>query len=253
VLPPDVEARLEAKLAVFEQETTHQIAVLTVLTLEGEPIESYALRVAETWKLGQKGLDNGLLLVVAPQDRRARVEVGYGLEGVVPDAVAKRVLEDAAIPYFRRNDYASGIEVGVDALMAAARGETIPIERRPAREGSPHEDPLSAVFFGAILALVFSAPFRRVRPLGALVGGTASGGLTWLLLASLGWAAVGFLLGALLGGIGPGMTGGGRRGRGWQGPVFVPGGGGFGGGGFGGGGFRGGGGGFGGGGASGSW
>jgi hypothetical protein len=87
-LDPDVAARLEGRLADFERETTHQIAVLTIPSLEGEPIEPFALRVAEAWRLGQAGVDNGILLVVAPRDRRARIEVGYGLEGVVPDAIA---------------------------------------------------------------------------------------------------------------------------------------------------------------------
>ena len=255
LLSPAHERALEAKLAAFEGETSHQIAVLTVPSLEGEPIESYALRAAEQWKLGHKGLDNGMLLVVASQDRAARIEVGYGLEGVVPDVVAKRVLEDTLFPRFRAGDFEGGLDAATDALMRAARGEEIPSERRPQpvlRQRSVM-DPLPAVFFASLLASFLAMPFRRgARPLGALVGGGASALLTWLILASLGWAALAALLGAWLGAAGPALGGGGRRGGGM---VFP---GGFGGGGFGrgggfGGGFGGGGGGFGGGGASGRW
>jgi uncharacterized protein len=250
VLDAAAAARLESRLADFERETTHQIAVLTVPSLEGEPIETFAFRVAEAWQLGQAGADNGILVVVAPQDRRARIEVGYGLEGVVPDAIAKRVLEDVMFGHFRSGDFAGGIEAGIDALMQAARGEVVTAQP-PARRGSPHADPLAVVFFAALIGSVLAAPLRRARPLASVVGGGIGGGLAWLLLASLGWAAAAFALAFVFGLGGAAPLGGGRR-RG--GPVFFPGGGGWGGrGGFGGGGFGGGGGGFGGGGASGSW
>jgi uncharacterized protein len=259
LLPPAAEARLEAQLADFERETTHQVAVLTVPSLEGEPIEVFALRVVESWKLGQKDLDNGLLLVVAAQDRRARVEVGYGLEGAVPDVVAKRVLEDAMFPRFRAGDFAGGIEAAVQGLLRATRGEVVPAERRPARPGGPNADALAVVLFAALFAGSFVLPFtgvafRRAPAPRALVSGLASGGLAWWLLASLGWAALAFGLGLLVGLVAPGFAGAARGRGGRHGGVFFPGGGGFGrGGGFGGGGFRGGGGGFGGGGASGGW
>jgi uncharacterized protein len=221
--------------------------VLTVPGLEGEPIESFSKRVAERWKLGQSGRDNGVLIVVAPQERRARIEVGYGLEGVLPDAIANRILAQRMTPRFAAGDFAGGIEAGAEAVMAAARGEAVPLERRPARGGSPHEDPFSAVFFAALAARLVSAPFRRARPLGALAGGGVGGFLTWWLLASLGWAALGVAIGALLGALGPGGFGSPGRWRGGRGSVLGPGG-------FGGrGGFGGGGGGFGGGGASGRW
>jgi uncharacterized protein len=256
LLPPEAEARLEAQLAGFERETTHQVAVLTLGTTGGEPIEAFALRVAESWKLGQKDLDNGLLLVVAAQDRRIRVEVGYGLEGAVPDAVSKRVIEDVMVPRFRAGDAAGGIEAGVAALLRAARGEIVATERRPARGGAPHEDPFAALLFAvgfgtAASALLFGRALRRARAIRALLAGLASSGLCGFLLASAGWAALAFGLGCLAGFVLPVLTRAGGRGGAWS-----PGGGsggGFGRGGFGGGGIGGGGGGFGGGGASGGW
>jgi uncharacterized protein len=249
VLPPERARALEERLAAFERETSHQIAVLSVPTLEGEPIESFSLRVVEAWQLGQEGLDNGMLLVVASQDREARVEVGYGLEGVVPDVVAKRVIEDVMIPRFRAGDLPGGIEAAVTALMSAARGEEIPQARRARKPSSGRGDPLALVVAGSIFASFLSLPLRRrSRVLAALAGGGIGAGFVWLVLASTAWAALAFLIGALFGGLGP--LHGGRGGL-----IGVPRGGGFGGGGFGGGGggFGGGGGGFGGGGASGSW
>lgn len=251
VLDAAAAARLERSLADFEAETTHQIAVLTVPSLAGEPIEPFAFRVAEAWRLGHEGADNGILVVVAPRDRRARIEVGYGLEGAVPDAIARRIIAEGMAPHFQRGDFGAGIEAGVGALMEAARHETVSLP--PARRGAPHEDPLSVVFFAALLGSLLASPLRRARrPAASLAGGGVGGGIAWLLLASLGWAAAAFAIAFALGLVAPGAIGGGP-GRRRGGPVFVPGGGWGGGFGGGGGGFRGGGGRFGGGGASGSW
>jgi uncharacterized protein len=248
LLPPDRAQRLEETLARYEEETGHQIAVLTVPTTAGEPIESFALRVAEAWKLGQKGADNGALLVVASQDRRARIEVGYGLEGAIPDAIAKRVIDEVMAPRFRAGDFAGGLEDAAQALMTAARGEAIRVERPPARRGV-HQDPSAALLFAVMFGAVVSMPLGGRQPLRSLLAGALAGGFSYLLLASLGWAVLSFALAALFSGTG-GMSGRGGRGGG---PIFLPGGGGFGGRYGGGGGFSGGGGGFGGGGASGSW
>ena len=217
--------------------------VLTVPTIEGEPIETFVLRVAETWKPGHKGLDNGLLLVIASQDRQARIEVGYGLEGAVPDVIAKRVLEDVMFPRFRAGDPAGGIEAAVAALISAARGEEIPQAMRPRpRSDLPGGDPLSLVFFAALVASLMWMPFRggSRRSLGAMLGGLTASGIVFLVLQALGWAALAFVLGTLFGWIGPAPPGARRRsGFGW-GPGY-------------GGWSGGGGGGFGGGGASGRW
>jgi uncharacterized protein len=260
VLPPADEARLEATLADFERETSHQIAVLVVPSLGGEPIEPFALRVAERAQLGQRGVDNGILLVIAVQDRRARAEVGYGLEGAVPDAVAKRVVDDEIAPRMRAGDPVGAVEAGVAALMRAARGEVVPAAARPSGRGGGGQgaDPLTVVLFTAVAGSLLSFPLRarRRRPLAGAVSAAASGGLAWWLLASLGWAGLAALVGLLLGAVSPQAGGLGRRGGfrgsgGFGGGFGGGGGGGFGGGG--GGGFSGGGGGFGGGGASGSW
>ena len=231
--------------------------MLLVDTTGGEAIETWAFRVAQGARLGRKGIDDGALLVVAKSDRAARIEVGYGLEGAIPDAIAKRIIEDVMIPRFREGDFAGGIDAATDALMKAARGEALPAPpprpavRRPQGVG----DPIGFVLFLAVLATMVGAPFRRsARPLGALLGGAVAGGVAWLVLRVAFWSAVAFAIGTVLGFIGPtsGMGRPGRFGRGGFGGGF--GGGGFGGGfGGGGGGWGGGGGSFGGGGASGRW
>ncbi len=255
VLPAERAARLEERLAAFERETSHQIVLLTVPSLEGEAIEPFALRVAESWRIGHAGLDNGIVVVVAPKDRQARIEVGYGLEGVVPDAVASRVLRERMFPSFREGRVADGIETGLEALMAAARGEAIPEARRSRERGVPPPGDLGAllpiIFFSGLLGSMLALPFRRGAPLlGAGLGGLAGGGLAYLLVGLLPAAGGAALLGFILGLHHPGVLRPGRGGLGRWGDY----GGGFGGGSSGdSGGFSGGGGGFGGGGASGKW
>jgi uncharacterized protein len=262
-LTPDQSAALDAKLRAFEQAKGSQVAVLVVPTTQPEDIEQYAIRVAEAWKLGREGVDDGALLLVAIQDRRVRIEVGYGLEGVLPDAVANRIIDEAIVPPFRNGDFYGGISAGVDRMLRVIEGEPLPAAapRSPAH-GVPGLFQLLPFLF--VFALVGGSIFRRLfgRVGGALTTGGLVGGLTWLLVGILGLAlgagVVAFIF-ALLGGFGGGGGSGRggwysrRHGSGWG----VPGGfgGGFGGGrggGFGGG-WSGGGGGFGGGGASGSW
>lgn len=121
---------LESRLAQFEQETGHQVAVLTIPTLDGEDIEGFSIRVAENWKLGKKGFDNGVILIVAVKDRRLRLEVGYGLEGVLPDAIAKRITSEYIVPHFRSQDYAGGIIAGIDAVLKVIKKEPLPESAR---------------------------------------------------------------------------------------------------------------------------
>jgi uncharacterized protein len=244
-LTPEQKRDLETKLAEFEQRKGSQIAILIVGTTFPEAIEAYSIRVAEAWKIGRKAVDDGVLVVLARSDRAIRLEVGYGLEGAVPDAVAKRLIEEAFIPKLREGDFFGGLSDGVDRLIRVIDGEPLPEPATP-RSGA---DPRSLeTYFVLFFAIVFAGG-RALRamlgrfPAAALVG-AGTGVLAWFIAAPIFVAAlvgiVGFVL-TLLGGAMGGIPRGGRGG-GW-------GGGGFGGGG----GFSGGGGGFGGGGASGRW
>jgi len=247
-LTPGQKQDLEAKLAAFEQRKGSQIAVLIVGSTVPEPIEAYSIRVADAWKLGRKSIDDGVLVVVARSDRAMRLEVGYGLEGAVPDAVAKRLIEEAFTPRFREDDIYGGLSQGVDRLIGVIDGEPLP---EPSKARSGPDARSIETYFVLFLAIVFAVggTLRAVLgrfPAAALIGG-GTGVLAWFIAAPIFVAAlvgiVGFFL-TLLGGAVGGLPRGGRGG-GWGG------GGGFGGGG--GGGFSGGGGGFGGGGASGRW
>ena len=213
-------ATLNAKLRAFEERTGHQFIVYTLPSLEGDSIEDFSIRAAEAWKVGQSKYDNGLILFVFPQDRRMRIEVGYGLEGTVTDAVSSRIMREELAPAFRQGDFPSGINSAVDRLIAIIEKGADPVP--VSRPGGP--EPLRIPFWVFILI-----PFFVIFVLGPLSRTGAGRGC-------LGPAC---MLPFMMGG---GSTfGGGRGGFG----------GGFGGGGFGG--FSGGGGGFGGGGASGGW
>jgi uncharacterized protein len=126
ILSPATRAKLAADLKAHEDKTTNQIAVLTVTSLEGDSVEDFAVRVFEAWKLGQKGKDNGVLVVVAPTDRRMRIEVGYGLEGTLTDAAAARIIRDRMTPRFKANDYDGGVAQGVAAIVGTLEGSAVP-------------------------------------------------------------------------------------------------------------------------------
>jgi uncharacterized protein len=254
-LTPQQIDQLDAQLTQLEKQKGAQLVVLMVGTTQPDDIEDYSLRVAEANKLGRKGVDDGVLLFIAKNDRQVRIEVGYGLEGAIPDAACARIIREYIAPKFRNNDYAGGINDAVGALTQLIDGEPLPPPVR-GNEVGPHGQDLHGLFFFAIFALlvmrgIFGRTSAFVRaPLGAM----AIGGLFWL-VASLGLG----ILGALIGGIVMLIPAGAGRsigGGGWGGFGGWGGGGGFGGGGFGGGGgggFSGGGGSFGGGGASGNW
>jgi len=159
ILKPDTGRRLAEQLRQHEQATSNQVAVLTVPTLNGESVEDYAVRVFEAWKLGQKGKDNGVLVLVVPQDRRMRIEVGYGLEGTLPDAIAARIIRNAMTPRFKQGDYDGGIAEGVSAVIAqlegkaAAAGQDTPQQARSSKEFIPAPDMAlhEKVLFGAFI------------------------------------------------------------------------------------------------------
>src|SRR5690606_33426486 len=142
----------------------------------------------------------GVLILVSAGDRRARIEVGYGLEGAIPDAIAKRILEDVMFPFFRRGDWAGGLSAGVDAVLRAAAGEPLPAPTRRGRPGPGGGDPLVLIAFPAMLGMFAGLPFRRgrLRPVSALVGGGVAGFLAWRLLESLVWGAAGCAAGGVL-------------------------------------------------------
>ncbi|HEX5538551.1 MAG TPA: YgcG family protein [Methylophilaceae bacterium] len=239
-LTPDQQAALENKLAAFEAQKGSQIAVLIVPTTQPEAIEQYSIRVVDQWQLGRKGVDDGVLVLLAKDDRKARIEVGYGLEGVLPDVIAKRIIENVMIPQFRQGDYYAGLDAGIDSIMSVIQGEPLPApQQRQANGHNSWEGMLPLLLFGGLIA---GGILRAV--FGSFLGGAATGGLigaaVWLLggglLVAIVLAIVAFFL-TMSGGLGFLPIGGGGFGRG---------GGGFGG-------FSGGGGGFGGGGASGDW
>lgn len=252
LLNPQRAAALETALTDFERSDSTQIVVLTVPNLGGEDIASFSIKVAEAWKIGQKGVDNGVILIVAKSERKVRIEVGQGLEGKLTDLVSGRIIRGDISPRFKAGDFDGGIVAGVNAIAAVVKGEyaASPRDLRQGKQGAP---PLFTLLVFLAVAAVFLGSFSKVLS-GAVgaVGLPIIASLTFpgLALAIIGGLAVGgFVFGLLL----PllfGGGGGGGRGGGFHGGPFI-GGGGFGGGGFGG--FSGGGGGFGGGGASGDW
>jgi uncharacterized protein len=241
-------ATLDQRLRSFEAQKGSQIALLIVPTTQPETIEQYAIRVAETWKIGRGGTDDGIVLVVAIQDRAVRIEVGYGLEGALPDVIANRITDQVIVPRFREGDYYGGLSAAIDRIIAVLEGEPLPEpEQRRAPSGEGFGNLLPLLF---MLVFVGSSILRRMFGAfgGAAVTAGVAGFIVWL-ITSVVAVAVGAAIMAFFFGLFGGMGGGGR---GWSSRGGF--GGGFGGGGFGGGGgWSGGGGGFGGGGASGRW
>ncbi len=258
LIQPSTQQQLEAALAQLEKTDSTQIVVLTIPSLKGEVLEEYSIRVVEQWQIGQKGVDNGVLLLVAKNDRKIRIEVGYGLEGKLTDLTAGRIIRNIMVPQFKMGQFDQGIINGVSAIVGVVRGEfTAPVTPKRQRGRSRS----SPGVLGIIALVLFLNMIGRVkRTVGAAAGGILApitgavffktGVLATLLLIPAG-AIAGLIIGVLGGPLSFGHTTY-RGGRGHGGGFGGFGGGGFGGG-FGGGGFSGGGGGFGGGGASGGW
>ncbi|MDI1244520.1 MAG: TPM domain-containing protein [Rhodoferax sp.] len=254
---------LEARLSEFEKTSGSQVVVLLVPSTQPEDITAYANRVANTWKIGRKGIGDGLLLIVAVQDRKLRIEVAKTLEGAIPDLAAKRVIDETITPRFKQGDYAGGIDAGVTRIMALIRGEALPEPSPETNQNAGGFDWMELGIFLFIAVPVIGAVAKSMlgNRLGAVATGGAAGGIAMLLTASMliaGLAGVAALIFTLLQNSpalrNSGLHRGGRNNGGWGhgggfGGGFGGGGGGFGGGGFG----SGGGGDFGGGGASGDW
>ncbi len=264
-LQPDQVAALEARLATFEAEAGPQIVVLMVPSTEPEDIAAYAQRVGDSWKIGRREVGDGLLIVVAVNDRRVNIQTAKALEGAVPDLAARQIIDRAIKPAFRAGDYAGGLQAAIDQLIARIRGEALPApDKKAGRQGSGgwQVEPL-LIFFFVVVPVIGSVMTGLLgRKLGTLATSGIAGGIAWWLTTSLLLAAGSVLASVLLVGlfgVGSAARGISRAGRRRGGPpiIFGSGGdhGGWGGGGFGGGGgfSSGGGGDFGGGGASGSW
>ena len=252
VLPPNMVESLTARLKAHEETTSNQVTVLVLPSLEGEPLESYSHRVATTWKLGQKGTDNGVLLLVAMKERKIRIEVGYGLEGALTDARSAQIIRGEIVPRFRAGDAPGGVAAGVDAILKTIEGTYQSTEKAaPEQDTDVIGQVVVAVIVGLIVGLGLMSVHRLLGPVAGtglslllapwLVPALITGGVTLLLLTLIGAAGAG--------GRGRGRHGGddwiwySSRSGGWGGGSI----------GSGGGGFSGGGGGFGGGGASGNW
>jgi uncharacterized protein len=255
VLAAPAREALEARLAAFEQAHGSQIAVLLVGTTQPEPIEDFAHRVGEAWKIGRKGVGDGLLIIVARDDKRVRIDVARALEGAVPDLAAKRIIRENMAPGFAQGDYAGGLNAGVDALLRLIEGEALPppAARQSAQTQPADNNDLEAwLMLGFIAVIVGGSILKAVfgRAAGSFVGAGAAGVIAWAVAGSLlvalaiGAVALVFLLimGSARGGSGRGFGGG--LGGGFGGSSGVGSGGGF---------SSGGGGDFGGGGASGGW
>ncbi|MFU2211007.1 TPM domain-containing protein [Solidesulfovibrio sp. C21] len=244
LLSPQTKAKLNAELAGFERTDSTQVVVLTIPSLEDESLEEYSIKVAEAWGIGQKGKDNGVLLLVSKGDRKVRIEVGYGLEGKLTDALSGRIIAYAIVPQFKTGNFDAGIMDGVSAIMQAVRGE---YKAAPSHKGKGSDD--NAVFGLFILAIILTAVLSGLpAPARAGIFGLAMPGVGALFGLGIGMLALLCVGGVVLGLVGPFLF---SSGRGGGGGFFIGGGGG--GFGSGGGGFSGGGGGFGGGGSSGSW
>jgi len=248
-LGSDQKASLEQKLEAFEDRKGSQVAVLIVPTTEPETIEQYSIRVAEQWKIGRKKVDDGVILVVAKNDRKLRIEVGYGLEGVLTDLTSKRIIDEEIAPKFRNGDFSGGISAGVDRMLRVIDGEPLPAPKPQGQYANNFS--IEDIFnpFVIVGVLVLGGIFRSV--FGRLFGSAAVGGivgfLAWLFIGSLVVSGIAGALAFIFTLFGDAIVSGAGRGGGtWVG-------GGRGGGSFSGGGFSGDGGGFGGGGASGSW
>jgi uncharacterized protein len=259
ILSSSTEQQLDAVLRELERTDSTQIVVLTIPSLKGDSLENFSIRVAEKWKIGQTNKDNGAILLISKNDRKIRIEVGYGLEGSLTDLISGRIIRDIITPHFKRGNFDAGVSNGVQAMIQAVRGE-FKADAKPSRGPRQHS---SRPNFFAILVIIFLINMmgRLKRPLGAVSGGILFpilgamlfnlGFLMFLVLIPIG--IIGGLFLSLFGGpLSFGSShGAGRRGGGY----WISGGGlgGFGGSGGGFGGFSGGGGGFGGGGASGGW
>jgi uncharacterized protein len=220
-LSPAEQAQLEQKLAAFEAKKGSQIALLIVPTTQPEDIAQYAIRVVEKWKIGREKVDDGVLVLIAKDDRKLRIEVGYGLEGAIPDLYAKRIISEVISPKFKQGDFYGGLDAGVDKIIGLVDGEALPEPEASQSSGSNVMNFLPILMFGALISgLILRSIF------GTFLGSTANGGLVGGLVALLGVAlggaaivgVIAFFFTMMMGGRGMnGYSGGIPKGGGWSG------------------------------------
>lgn len=220
------QAQLEQQLASFEKARGSQIAILVVPTTQPEVIDQFSIRVAEAWKIGRRKHDDGVLVTVAKNDRKMRIDVGYGLEGAIPDAIAKRIISETMAPKFRQGDFAGGLSGAVTQMEKLIAGEALPAPAAPGRDSAGSEGNLEQLFvIGLMLSVVGGSVLRAM--FGRLVGSGLSGGLVgaaaWFITSSLLVAGAGGLIAfifvlVLSSGAGRrSSSGGGWGGGGWTG------------------------------------
>ena len=218
-LTSDQRNQLEIKLADFERQKGAQIAILIVPTVSPETVEQFAVRVFEAWKLGRKGVDDGALLLIAKNDRKLRIEVGYGLEGALNDATAKRIISETITPRFKQGDYFGGMESGLDAMIKVIGGEPLPEPKSATATGDDGFDIEAMIPIGFFAIFVVFNILRSIvgRLLAAGIVGVAAGVIASLILSSMVIAViagiVAFVVSLFLGisGGGGGVGGGGRN------------------------------------------
>jgi uncharacterized protein len=204
ILSDNDESRLTNKLRDFETKTGIQLVIVTLPSLQGHPIEDWGLTFGRTWGIGQKGKDNGALLIVAPNDRELRIEVGYGLEGTLPDATANAIIRNVIVPRFKAGDMAGGISDGVNAIMAALTGSGEDFTPSPRRAvGQTVSQWIPVLFVGLFVILVMAGQFRRGFRGAGRYYRSSSGGWTYI---GSGFSSGGFGGGHSSGG---GFSGGG--------------------------------------------
>src|SRR5215475_10831660 len=203
ILTAEKTQQLEERLRQFERETSHQIAVLTIPRLEGEPIENFGIRVAEEWQIGQRGAANGVILIAAQKERKIRIEVGRGLEGILPDVIASQIIREVIAPRYREGDYSGGIEAGIDSISKVTRGEVIskPSQTRARRNPPVAGMNVAGMFIIAALFAGLVGISQRTILRGGFGGAISAGIISvpagWWLGSGI-WIAI-ILMGATVG------------------------------------------------------
>lgn len=234
MLSPETKSRLEQKLRDFERDQSTQIVVLTIPSLQGDNIDQFAIKVAENWKIGQKGKDNGVILLLAQAERKVRIEVGRGLQGVLPDITAGQIIRNTMRPFLKDGNFDQGITVGVDAIIVATKGEFKASPAEAKKQPQKKSPSLITMLLGLTVGMLVLGAFSR--QLGVAAGAIGVPTAAWLAIPGLGLLAIallavaGLAAGLLLSAIasrffGGGGGGGGFYGGGWGGGGFYGGGG----------------------------